>query len=125
MGFRIRGFRLGLSNLDLKHCYYPVKREVQMTFGPPSFFCPVNQKLPSPKTSDTPPVTDTAIETPAEVVPPDIEDSDIGEGELYPEEEPTFRHKKRMRIEHIKTRWFGSAMGGMDRQYGEQMGRLQ
>ena len=73
-----------------------------MTFGLSIIFLSCQSETSTPKTSDTPPVTDTAIETPAEVVPPDIEDSDIGEGELYPEEEPTFRHKKRMRIEHIK-----------------------
>ena len=48
----------------------------------------------------TPIQVDTALEPTDE--PPSLESNTIGEGELYPEKEESYRNKKRMRIEHIK-----------------------
>ena len=48
------------------------------------------------------PSTDSAVEVPEEGVSPEITDSDVGEGSLYPDEEHTYRNKKRMSIDHVK-----------------------
>ena len=45
---------------------------------------------------------DTAVMEPADEEPPVLENNELGEAELYPEEEASYRNKKRMRIEHIK-----------------------
>ena len=47
------------------------------------------------------PSRDSAIEVPEDTVP-EIGESVVGEGELYPETESTYRNKKRMKIAHVK-----------------------
>lgn len=49
------------------------------------------------------PSTDSAIEVPEDEAPPEVSETVVGDGSLYPEEEATFRNKKRMSIEHLKS----------------------
>ena len=48
------------------------------------------------------PSQDSAVEVPEEAVP-EIGESVVGEGGLYPDAEAVYRNKKRMKIAHVKT----------------------
>ena len=48
------------------------------------------------------PSSDSAVEIPEEETPPEITEGIVGEGSLYPNEEQTYRNKKRMSIDHVK-----------------------
>lgn len=48
------------------------------------------------------PSYDSAVETPEDEAPPEVTESVVGEGHLYPEPEASYRHKKRMKIAHVK-----------------------
>ena len=65
--------------------------------------CSDKESITEPATIEpTEPQEDTAVVEPAEEEPPSLSSNELGETELYPEEEDTYRNKKRMRIEHIK-----------------------
>ena len=61
--------------------------------------CSDKESVTEPSAIEPP---DTAVSEPAEEEPPSLSNNELGEAELYPEEEDTYRNKKRMRIEHIK-----------------------
>ena len=65
--------------------------------------CSDKENITEPATIEpTEPQEDTAVMEPADEEPPVLENNELGEAELYPEEEASYRNKKRMRIEHIK-----------------------